>query len=110
MKTLTIYANDQVAYEYDKETEVDERKAGFFDAMDRDMDRGVKIQGKLIANPDARQRATFVAMNLIRALQQDNQPIILASCAYLASRLPALIEVHARDQGSTVNIEFVEEH
>lgn len=110
MKILTIYANDQIAYEYDKETDVDERKAGFFDTMDRDMDRGIKIQGELIANPDTKQRATFVAMNLIRALQQDNQPIILASCAYLADRLPAIIEVHASDQGRTVNIDLVEEH
>ena len=74
------------------------------------MDRGIKIQGELITNPDSRQRATFVAMNLIRALQQSNEAIISASCAYLVNRLPSLIEVRARDQGNTVNLELVEEH
>ena len=110
MKKLTVYINDQVAYDYDKETALEDKQLVFFDKMDSDMARGRKIQGELIANPDISQRATFVAMNLIRALQQDNQPIILASCAYLANRLPALVEVHARDQGSTVNIELVDEH
>ena len=110
MKTLIIYANDQVAYEYDKETAVDEQKLALFDKMDSDMARGIKIQGELIADPDSKQRATFMAMNLIRAIKQDNQPIVSASCAYLANRLPALIEVHARDKGDTVDIELVEEH
>lgn len=110
MKMLTVYVNDQVAYEYDKATSIDEQQMEFFDKMDGDMERGIKIQGEMIANPDIKQRATFVAMNLIRALQQDNQPIISASCAYLANRLPALTELHARDQGNTVNIELVEEH
>ena len=79
-------------------------------AYDSDMGRGIKIRGELLANPDARQKATFVAMNLIRALKQDNQPIIFSSCAYLVNRLPALVEVRANDQGDTVNIDLVEEH
>ena len=110
MKILTIFANDQVAFEYDKETAVEEGKLAFFDKMDSDMDRGIKLQGEMITDPDTKQRATFVAMNLIRALRQDNQAIVSASCAYLVNRLPALIEVHARDLGDTVNIELVEEH
>lgn len=110
MKTLTVFINDQIAHEYDKELTIDEQKLTFFDKMDADMDQGIKIQGKLIPSPDLKQRATFVAMNLIRALQQDNQAIISASSAYLANRLPSLAEVHARDQGNTVNIELVEEH
>ena len=110
MISLTIFANDQISYEYDKETIIDEQRLAFFDKMDSDMDRGIKIQGELITNPDNRQRATFVAMNLIRALKQNNEAIISASCAYLVHRLPALSEVRARDQGSTVNIELVEEH
>ena len=110
MRKLTIYVNDQVAYEYDNEVTFEKEQLAFFDKMDSDMDRGIKIKGKLIANPDSKQRATFVAMNLIRALQQDNEAILSASCAYLVNRLPELIEVHVNDQGNTVNIELVERH
>jgi hypothetical protein len=110
MKSLTVFANDQVVFEYDKETALDDQKLAFFDKMDANMARGIKIQGELITDPNAKQRATFVAMNLIRALKQDNQAIIYASCAYLVNRLPSLVEVHARDSGNTVNVELIEEH
>jgi hypothetical protein len=110
MKILTVYTNDEIAYEYDKEASIDEQKLAFLDKMDGDMDRGIKIQGELIPDPDKKQRATFVAMNLLKALKQGNNAVISASCAYLVNRLPALTEVHAKDQGNTVVIELVEEH
>ena len=110
MKKLTVFVNDQTVYEYDREITFEERQLAFLDNMDSDMDRGIKIHGELITSPDSKQRATFVAMNLFKALQQDNQAVISASCAYLANRHPALIEVHANDYGSTVKIELIEEH
>ena len=110
MNTLTVYANDEIVYEYDKEIIIEEQKLAFLDKMDSDMDRGIKIYGELIPDPDKKQRATFVIMNLLKALKQDNEAIILASCAYLTNRLPALIEVRAMNQGNRVTIELVEEH
>lgn len=109
MKTLTVFVNDQAVFEYDKETNFEEQKLEFLDKMDSDMDRGIKINGELISSPDHQQRARFVAMNLIKALQQDDQPIISASCAYLTNRQSELIEVHAKDQGNAVNIELIAE-
>lgn len=110
MKLLTVFANDDIVYEYDKDKTLDEKQLAFLDKIDGDMERGIKIQGELIPVPDKKQRATFVAMNLIKALKQDNNAIISASCAYLTHRLPALIEVRAKDQGNMVTIELVEEH
>lgn len=110
MKTLTIFVNDESIYEYDKKISLDEQQLKFLDKMDSDMERGIKIQGELIVDPDNKQKATFVAMNLIRALQQDNEAAISVSCAYLATRIPATIEIHANSNEGTVNIEFVEEH
>jgi hypothetical protein len=109
MKKITIFVNNQAVYEYDRETIFEERQLEFFDKMDIDMERGIKIHSELITNPDSKQRAKFVVMNLIKALQQDNPAIISASCAYLANRLPALFEVHVNEHGITVNIELVEE-
>ena len=64
----------------------------------------------MIFEPDLRQRARFVAMNLIKAMQQENISSITASCTYLVNRLPGLIEMHASDQDSGVKIDFVEEN
>jgi hypothetical protein len=48
-------------------------------------------------------------MNLIKGLQQENEAIIQASCAYLVNRYPALIEVHVNDDGDAVKIELIED-
>ena len=110
MSNLSIFVNEELAYEYDRSTALDDNQAAFLDKMDGDMERGVKIHGETISNPDARQKATFVAMNLLRALQQDDQVRINVYCAYLNSRLPHLVEVHARDGDKRIDIELVEEH
>jgi hypothetical protein len=109
MKKLTIFVNEQVGYEYDRDVSFEEQQLTFLDKMDNDMARGIKIRGELITRPDSQQRATFVVMNLIKALQQDNNASIAATCAYLVNRYPALVEVHANDHEGSMNIEFIEE-
>ena len=107
-KTLTIFINDQSVFEYECENLLEDKQRAFLDKMDSDMGRGIKIHGELIANPDNDQRARFVAMNLIKALQQNNDAIIAASCAYLASRRPELIEIRANDGDAGVVIDLVD--
>jgi len=47
-------------------------------------------------------------MNLIRALQQENDAIITASCAYLTHKKPELTEVRANNSKGFIEIEFIE--
>ena len=110
MSNLSIFINDQLVFEYDRSTEIDDTQREFLDAMDRDMDRGIKMSGELISTPDTKQKATFVMMNLFNALKQDDNVRLAAYCAYLTSRLPHTLEVHANDQANGIAIEFVEEH
>lgn len=109
MDNLTIFVNKQPVFECDRDMPMPDDKLAFLDKMDSDMGRGIKIQGELIRDPDVQQRAKFMAMNLIKALQQDNQAVIQASCAYLVNRLPGLVEVQVNEEGRQINIEFVEE-
>jgi len=102
--------NDQFVYEFDREMYLEPEQLTFLEKMDTDMDRGVKIQGELIVESDNRQRAVFISMNLIKALQQDNDAAKFVSCAYLVKRMPSLVEVRASDQENTINIELIEEH
>lgn len=110
MKFFNVLINGQQAYEYDKENVLEDMQLEFLDKMDRDMERGIRIRGELISEPDARDKAKFVALNLIKALQQSNEAAITVSCAYLNSRIPSLLEVQANDSESGVQIEFVQEH
>ncbi|WP_455198501.1 hypothetical protein [Kaarinaea lacus] len=110
MKKLTLFVNEQVAYECDREMDLTPDQLRFLDKMDTDMDRGVKIQGELISSPDQKQRATFVVMNLIKALKQENDAAVSVSCAYLVNRIGSLVEVHANDLENSIGIELIEEH
>jgi hypothetical protein len=106
----SIFVNEELAYEYERSMELDEAQLTFLERMEQDMERGFRIHGELITSPDDKQKAIFVTMNLLRALQQDDQPKIAVSCAYLSTRLPHVVEVHARDQDERIVVEFVEEH
>jgi hypothetical protein len=108
MSKLTIFINDQPVYEYDGTTTLSPEQLDFLDKIDRDMDRGLKINGELVSDPDPSQRGTFVAMNLIKALLQEDEAKKMVSCAYLNNRLPELTEVHARDQDGTVKIDLID--
>jgi len=109
MNKLAVFINNEIVFEYDRDLTLKDQQLAFLDRMDADMERGIKIKGELLVNPDSQQRATFVAMNLIKALQQDNEALISASCAYLVNRYPALSEVHANDHDNAVKIELIEE-
>lgn len=106
---LTVFVNDQPVFEYDRETQLEDKQIEFLDKMDSDMGRGVKINGELFSPPDAEQRAKFVAMNLLRALKQEDDARIAVACAYLIHRRPLLIEVHAKDLDGRVIIDLVDE-
>ena len=109
MNKLAVLINNEIVFEFDRELSFADQQLAFLDKMDSDMDSGIKIHGELLANPDSQQRASFVVMNLIKALQQDNEAVITASCAYLVNRFPRLIEVHANDHGKSVKIELIDE-
>ena len=68
INTLTIHTNEQMVYGIDRNQVLDDGKLAFLDNMDRSMDDGIKLYGELIQQPDRQQRATFVAMNLLKAL------------------------------------------
>ena len=109
MNLLTVFVNNEPVFEYDKNTTLEDNKLAFLDDMDRGMDRGMRMQGEMIDSPDNTQRAKFVVLNMIKALQQEKQEIVQASCAYLASRMPRLTEVHANDAEGRIDIELVEQ-
>ena len=109
MNKLAVFVNNEIVYEFDRDLTFVEHQLAFFDRMDSDMESGIKIHGELLGNPDSQQRATYMVMNLVKALQQGNEAVITASCAYLVNRHPTLVEVHANDDVNTVKIELVEE-
>ena len=109
MEKLSIFVNGEIVFDYDRDIQLDEHKLAFLDKMDADMSKGIKIQGQLVENPEETQRLTFMTMNLLKALKQENEAIISSSCAYIINRRPALIEIHVNDAENGLSFDFTDE-
>jgi len=107
---LTILVNGEPHLEYDRAKPLPEHQLAYLDRMDERMAAGIELGGARVDGPDALQRAQFVAIQVIEGLQDGNEPVVAASCAYLASRMPDLTQVKARlvDQGYSVELVFGE--
>jgi len=104
---LAVFVNDEPVFEYRLKIELDDQQLAFLDKMDNDMSQGFKVQGEMIVDSKPEQRAEFVAMNLIKALQQDNEASVMVCCAYLTQRNPELREVRVSDADKGVVVDFV---
>ena len=105
---LVVVINDVAHLEYDRSKALPDAQRRYLDRMDRDMDRGIDVGSERIAAPDRMQRAQFVALSLIGAVQNGNDALAAAACAWLADRLPELQQVRAlvQDQGTAVDLVF----
>jgi len=104
---LVVLVNDQSRLEYDRSKPLSAQQLLSLDHMDQKMDAGIRLGPDWIEKPDPTQRAKFVAVNLIEALQQNSEGLVAASCAYLANRLPALKQVKAKLLGGGFSVELV---
>ena len=104
---LTVLVNGEPHLDYDRNRLLPEPQRLYLDRMDERMNRGIELGGVKIDCPDALQRAQFVAIQVIEGLQDGNEPVIAASCAYLASRMPDLTQVKAQLVGDGYSVELV---
>jgi len=107
---LAIVVNGEVQVEYHRGKKLPQAQHVYLDRMDEQMGAGVQLGGVRVTQPDALQRAQFVATQLLEGLQNGNDPLVAAGCAYLASRLPDLTQVKARvvDGGFSAELVFNE--
>ena len=104
---LVILFNGQAVVEYDRAIRLPGHQRQYLDKMDSDMDEGIDLAGDMIAEPDAVQRAKFVAMHMAQALLDEHDAMIAAGCAYLASRLPELKQVKVVQQDDDLMLDLV---
>ncbi|MCO6414375.1 MAG: hypothetical protein J5I92_16695 [Thiogranum sp.] len=104
---LVVLINGEAQLEYDRSRALPELQSRYLDRMDEQMDTGVQLGSVWIEKPDRMQRARFVAMHLVQAIQKNDEASIAASCSWLASRLPELKQVKARLVGAGFSLELV---
>lgn len=104
---LYIELNGAAVIEYDRNIRLPGHQRRFLEKMDEDMSDGIKLVGQAIEEPNPVQRAQFVAIQLVNAMQQNEEGLIAATCAYLANRYPEMRKVVAREQGDNVSLDLV---
>lgn len=104
---LVVLFNGQAVVEYDRNKRLPGHQRQYLDRMDANMDAGIELAGESIDNPDAVQRAKFVAMHMANALMDEHDAMIAAACAYLATRLPELKQVKVVQQGEELMLDLI---
>ena len=104
---LVVLLNGQSVVEYDRAKRLPGHQRQYLDKMDSDMDSGIELNGESIAEPDATQRAKFVAMHMVQALLDEHDAMIAAGCAYLANRLPDLKQVKVVQEGEDLMLDLI---
>ncbi len=105
---MGVLLNGIAQLEYNREQSLPEQQRQYLEKMDEKMDAGITLGEHVIADPDARQRAQFVARNLAQAIKSDDEsPLPLALTSWLATRLPELKQVKLEDTEAGIRIELI---
>ncbi len=105
--SLVVVLDGVSQLEYRHDTALAEQQSAYLDRLDQRMDGGIELGGRRIETPDVLQRAQFVSLQLLQAVEAGNEMVAAATCAYLASRLPDLKQVRAITRGGQLTFDLV---
>jgi len=105
---FAVIINDVPELEFDRTKPLPERQHQFLEKMDRELNSQIVMGEEVIRNPGVEEKAQFVAINLVNALQTSNDSVAAAMCSYLAIRIPNLKQVKvSEDSNGKVLIDLV---
>ena len=104
---LAIVVNQELVLEYDRNHPLDDRQKSSLNNIEAKLDLGIRVDDQFIAQPTVRDRATFIANQLLHAYLNDDDPKIAICCAYLASRLPELKQIRSTHHPDRISIQLV---
>lgn len=104
---MVVVIDGQPQLEYDRSKSLPEHQQSALDRMDETMDQGIELPTGRLDLPNALQRAQFVALQLVQAIGEGNEPMAAATCAYLAERVPELQQVRAEHRITGLHLDLV---
>lgn len=107
MEPLVVALDGVSQLEYQRGKPLEPEQREYLERLDRRMDAGIDIGGRRIEQPDPLQRAQFIALQLLQAVQDGNEPVAAATCAYLANRIPDLKQVRGTTRGGLLAFDLV---
>lgn len=107
MEPLVVVLDGVSQLEYQRGKPLEPAQRDYLDRVDRRMDAGIDVDGRRIEQPDPLQRAQFIALQLLQAVEAGNEAVAAATCAYLANRIPDLKQVRATTRGGLLSFDLV---
>ena len=107
MKKLVAVINGEVTIEYDRSKQLPDQQKTYLDMMDEKMDQGIPHGPGNMFSPQLEHKAQFVADQLVNAIAAENEQLIAATMAYLATRLPDLQQISAEEKDGETTIKLI---
>lgn len=107
MEPLAVVLDGVSQLEYQRGKPLEPAQREYLDRLDQRMDAGIDIGGRRVEQPDPLQRAQYIALQLLQAVQDGNEPVAAATCAYLANRIPDLKQVRAATRDGQLSFDLV---
>lgn len=105
--SLVVVLDGVSQLEYRHGTALSEQQIAYLDQLDQRMDGGIELGGLRIERPDILQRAQYVSLQMLQAVEAGNESVAAATCTYLANRLPDLKQVRAITRGGQLTFDLV---
>lgn len=105
--SLVVVLDGVSQLEYRHGTVLAEQQIAYLDQLDQRMDGGIELGGRRIESPDILQRAQYVSLQMLQAVEAGNESVAAATCTYLANRLPDLKQVRAITRGGQLTFDLV---
>jgi len=104
---IEVIVNDQVLLKFERKPRLAGKQRQFLDNMDDDMNQGIDLAGEPCAKPTDFQKVQYVAMQLMQALDAENESMVAICCAYLGVREPGLNAIKTVMHGDEIRMELV---
>lgn len=104
---LKVVVDEKAVMFYDKNTRHPARLRRFFDEMDQDMEQGISLGSEEIASPKMSDKITYVAIQLVRAVDAHNNNMIEITAGWLVQRAPELDEVKVTLENDNFSMQLV---
>ncbi len=105
--SLAVVVDGTQILHYDRNNSLPEEQQRSLEKMDKKMDQGISFGTQTFSTPGMQERAQYIANMLITALNEKNDPLAAATCAWLAVRMPDLQQVKSKMKDDHNMIELI---
>jgi len=105
--SLAVVVDGTQILHYDRNNPLPEEQQRSLEKMDKKMDQGISFGTQTFSTPGMQERAQYIANMLITALNEKNDPLAAATCAWLAVRMPDLQQVKSKMKDDHNMIELI---